>query len=145
VSTPARRGDRGSAAVELAILVPSVLLFFAAVIVGGRYSLARQAGEAAAYDAARTASLARTEGDARTQAETAARNSYLAAGLTCDPLDAELVDPSGFQQPVGVAATVTVRVVCELQFADIAMPGVPGSFVIESSFTSPLDTYRSRT
>ncbi|WP_155387171.1 TadE family protein [Catellatospora paridis] len=142
--TAMRRGDRGSAAVELAILVPSVLLFFAAVMVAGRYSLARQAGEAAAYDAARTASLARTEATARTEARTAALNAYQAAGLTCDPLDARLVDPTGFQEPVGVAATVTVLVVCEVQFEDISMPGVPGSFRIESTFTSPLDTYRSR-
>ncbi|WP_246158947.1 TadE family protein [Catellatospora sichuanensis] len=144
MSEAVRRRDRGSAAIELAILVPSVLLFFAAVFVAGRYSLARQAGEAAAYDAARTASLARTEGAARAEARTAALNAYLAAGLTCDPLEADLVEPTGFQEPVGVAATVTVRVVCEVQFADIAMPGVPGSFRIESSFTSPLDTYRSR-
>ncbi|WP_155372418.1 TadE family protein [Catellatospora vulcania] len=144
MSTRARRRDRGSAAVELAILVPSVLLFFAAVIVAGRYSLARQAGEAAAYDAARTASLARTEAAARTEARTAALDSYRAAGLTCDPLEAE-VDASEFQRPVGTPATVTVLVRCELQFADISMPGVPGSFRIESSFTSPLDTYRSRT
>ncbi|GAA2353918.1 membrane protein [Catellatospora methionotrophica] len=138
-----RRGDRGSAAIELAILVPSVLLFFAAVVVGGRYSLARQAGEAAAYDAARTASLARSESAARAEAYDAAMASYNAAGLRCEPLDAQ-VDASGFLQPVGVAATVTVRVSCQVQFADISMPGVPGSFLIESSFTSPLDTYRSR-
>lgn len=144
MSVRLRRRDRGSAAIELAIMVPSVLLFFAAVIVAGRYSLARQAGEAAAYDAARTASLARTEDAARAEARTAALNSYRAAGLTCDPLDAE-VDATGFQQPVGTAATVTVRVVCVARFEDIAMPGVPGSFRIESSFTSPLDSYRSRT
>lgn len=139
-----RRADRGSAAIELAILVPSVLLFFAAVIVAGRYSLARQAGESAAYDAARTASLARTEDAARAEARTAALNAYQAAGLTCDPLSADLVDPTGFQEPVGAPATVTVLVVCEVQYSDISMLGVPGSFRIESSFTSPLDTYRSR-
>ncbi|GAA1398678.1 TadE/TadG family type IV pilus assembly protein [Catellatospora coxensis] len=144
MNAPFRRRDRGSAAIELAIMAPSVLLFFAAVIVAGRYSLARQAGEAAAYDAARTASLARTEADARAQALTAALNSYRAAGLTCEPLEAD-VDAAGFQQPVGVAATVTVRVVCVARFEDISMPGIPGSFRIESSFTSPLDTYRSRT
>jgi Flp pilus assembly protein TadG len=138
------RRDRGSASIELAILVPVVLVFFLAVIIAGRFSMARQATEAAAYNAARTASLARTATAAGTRGRAAAIASFAAEGITCRTLTVT-VDTRGFAVPVGRPATVTVRLTCEAEFADIVLPGMPGSARLTSEFTSPLDTYRSRT
>lgn len=137
------RCDRGSASIELAVLTPAVILIFAAVVMAGRYTLARQASESAAYDAARTASLARTASAAATQARSAAASSFAAQGIKCRSLTVS-VNTSGFAVPVGRSATVSVTVTCVADFRDIAMPGMPGSTTLSSTFVSPLDTYRSR-
>ena len=51
------KGERGSASIEVAMGVPAIALFLALVILGGRLALAQQAVQAAAADAARTASM----------------------------------------------------------------------------------------
>ena len=56
-----RRDERGSVAIEAAIGVPAFGLFVAMIILGGRVEIAKQAVEAAAYDAARAASIERTQ------------------------------------------------------------------------------------
>jgi hypothetical protein len=46
-----------------------------------------------------------------------------------------------------VPATVTVRVTCQVSFDDLRARGLPLSLdgkTVSASFTSPLDTYRSR-
>lgn len=140
---PRRDRDRGSAAIELAILVPVVLVFLGGVIVAGRFSMARQATEAAAYNAARTASLARTGTTAARWGRDAAAESFASEGITCRTLTVT-VDTSGFAIPAGQPATVRVSLTCEAEFADIALPGLPGTATLTSTFTSPLDTYRRR-
>ena len=62
------RDERGSAAVEVTMVAPVLVLFVLVIIFGGRLALARQAVQSAAFDAARAASLARTQPDARTAA-----------------------------------------------------------------------------
>ncbi|GHJ49417.1 membrane protein [Catellatospora sp. TT07R-123] len=135
--------DRGSAAIELAILAPVAIIFFIAVMMAGRLGLARQAAEAAAYDAARTASLARTEDAAADQARDAAARSFAAQGIRCQSMTIA-TDTRGFAVPVGQPATVSVSVTCVADFTDIILPGMPGRANLTSTFTSPLDTYRSR-
>lgn len=140
----ASRRDRGSTSIELAIITPAVLAVFATAVIGGRVSLARQSIEASAFDVARTASLARTAGDAQATATSAARAILDAQGLSCASLTVS-VSTGGFGVPVGQPATVTATVVCQTTFADVALPGLPGGATLSASFTSPLDTYRSRT
>ncbi|MDI1462101.1 TadE/TadG family type IV pilus assembly protein [Catellatospora sp. KI3] len=135
--------ERGSAAVELAILAPTAIVFFIAVVMAGRLGLARQAADAAAYDAARTASLARTEATAGIQARDAAARSFAAQGIRCRTMTVA-TDTSGFDVPVGQSATVRVSLTCVADFTDIILPGMPGSATLTSTFTSPLDKYRSR-
>ncbi|WP_328384194.1 pilus assembly protein (plasmid) [Micromonospora zamorensis] len=139
----ALRRDRGSTSIELAIITPAVLAIFATAVIGGRVNLARQAVEAAVFDAARTASLARTAADAQATANRAAGSTLDAQGLSCASLNVS-VSTGGFSVPVGQPATVTVTVVCEARFTDVALPGMPGGATLSASFTSPLDTYRSR-
>ncbi|MGW2625837.1 TadE family protein [Micromonospora taraxaci] len=135
--------QRGSASIEMAVVAPAILALLAGVVIGGRINLARQALEAAAYDAARTASLERTAGEANAQALAAATSTLDAQGLSCTDLDVT-VSTTGFGVPVGQPATVTATVSCTATFSDVALPGMPGAVPLAASFTSPLDTYRSR-
>jgi Flp pilus assembly protein TadG len=137
------RNQRGSATIELAVLAPAILAVFAATIVAGRVNLARLAIEAAAFDAARTASLARTAAMAQTQAQAAANSALDAQGLHCTSVTVT-VTTVGFAVPVGRPATVTARVECQASFTDVALPGFPGGARLSASFTSPLDQYRTR-
>jgi Flp pilus assembly protein TadG len=140
-----RRGwrERGSTSIELAILTPGVIAFFAAVVIAGRVTLALQAADSAAYDAARTASLSRTAATAQPAASNAALASFTSQGITCTSL-AVSVNTAGFFVPVGQSATVTVTVTCVAMLSDVALPGMPGSTTLTSSFVSPLDRYRAR-
>lgn len=139
--------SRGSASIELTILTLPVIAFFAAMVMAGRITLAHQAADAAAYDAARTASLAPNAAAAQEDGEAAALASFASQGITCVSLEVE-VDPSGFTIPPGepVIATVSASVECDAELADIALPGLnmPGHVTLSSSFISPLDRYRSR-
>ena len=51
------RDEHGSVAIEAAIGVPAFGLFVAMIILGGRVEIAKQSVEAAAYEAARAASI----------------------------------------------------------------------------------------
>ncbi|MEU8314999.1 TadE/TadG family type IV pilus assembly protein [Micromonospora sp. NPDC049033] len=137
------RGQRGSVSIEMAVVAPAVVALLAGVVIGGRVNIARQALEAAAYDAARTASLARTAGEANAQALAAANSTLDAQGLSCASVNVT-VSTAGFGVPVGQPATVTATVRCTATFSDVALPGMPGTVPLSASFTSPLDTYRSR-
>ncbi len=135
--------DRGSTTIELAILAPAVLTFFVVAIIAGRFAIALQAADSAAFDAARNASLSRTESAAVSRAQTAATRSFNAQGIRCRSLKVT-VNARGFQVPVGQPATVRVTVACVAELSDVALPGMPGTTTLRSSFVSPLDTYRSR-
>jgi Flp pilus assembly protein TadG len=138
--------DSGSSSVELAILTPSVILMFILVVMGGEINVGEQAVEAAAFDAARTASLSRTAGAAERNARAAATNRLLQQGIRCrQPQGVKvIVDTSGFGTDPGESATVTVTVTCSINFSDMVLPGMPGSFDSSATFVSPLDTYRAR-
>ncbi|SRR6266511_83314 len=144
MSTGPRRRERGSASIEMAVLAPAVLALFVTLMIGGRTNTARQAIEAAAFDAARTASLARDGADARARATAAAADTLAAQGLDCETLNV-VVDTSQFAIPVGQPANVVATVTCVVTYSDIALPGMPGNAVLTSSFVSPIDQYRSRT
>ena len=137
------RRDDGSVSVELAILMPAFLALVALAVVVGRQAVAQNAIDLAAHDAARAASLSRTAELAETRAMEAAVRTLQRQGLGCVRLTVR-VDVDGFAVPVGQPASVAARVTCEVSFADVATPGVPGSRVLTASFVSPLDLYRSR-
>ncbi|GGM23805.1 TadE/TadG family type IV pilus assembly protein [Dactylosporangium sucinum] len=138
-----RHRDTGSVSIELAIITPAVLALLATAVIAGRVNLARQSIEAAAFDAARTASLARTKVTAQAEALAAATSTLTAQGLHCSSISVA-VNTTGFDVPVGAPATVTVIVTCQATFSDVALAGMPGRATLSASFTSPLDTYRSR-
>ncbi len=59
-----KRDERGSATIEAVMWAPVIAVFLAVTILGGRLAIAQQAVQAAATDAARSASIARTAGAA---------------------------------------------------------------------------------
>ncbi|GAB3769949.1 pilus assembly protein [Nocardioides ginsengisegetis] len=137
------RDDRGSAAIEAVIGVPTFMLFVGLIILGGRTATAHQALESAAADGARSASLERTASDAARAAEQAARSSLANQQIHCARVDVE-VDSSGFQTAVGRDASVSVSVTCRLDLSDLSIPGVPGTRTLHATVSSPIDTWRER-
>jgi len=136
-------GERGSTVVEVVTLAPALGLLVMLVVAGGRTAVAHQATEAAAAEAARAASIARTQDSAQGQAQDAAAQSLADQGLNCVTTGVN-VDVSGFASPVGTPASVGATVSCDVPMADLALPGMPGSITISATVRSPLDTYRER-
>ncbi|MBT0773241.1 pilus assembly protein [Kineosporia sp. J2-2] len=128
---------------EFVVVVPGLLLVLSLVIFGGRLALAHQAVEAAAAEAARTASIARQASTAAGDARAAAQNTLDEERLRCSSTTTS-VDTSGFAAPVGTAATVSATVTCVVNLSDLALPGLPGSRTVTATGDSPLDTYRER-
>jgi Flp pilus assembly protein TadG len=139
-----RQGSEcGSASVEAAIAVPAFALFVGLIIVGGRTTVAHQAVESAAVDAARSASLARSRSTAETAAATAAASSLANQDVACVRVTVQ-VDADAFTAAVGQNAAVHVTVRCLLDLKHLAVPGVPGRRTVEARASSSLDTWRER-
>ncbi|MEU6429677.1 TadE/TadG family type IV pilus assembly protein [Microbispora sp. NPDC046973] len=134
--------ERGSMALETAIIAPALVAVLLMVVGLGRVTLAYGAIDAAARDAARQASIARNPTAARSAALSSARAALDREGLACSP--SVTVDTTGFSTPLGRPAVVVARVTCDVDLADLAVPGVPGSKRLTSSFSSPIDPHRAR-
>lgn len=141
-STLRPRRDRGSAAVEAAVGIPAFLLFLALIVFAGRVAIAHQGVLAAANEAARAASIARTHTEAAVTARSAALAGLANQHLPCTRTSVT-VDTTGFAAPVGTPATVTATVSCEVNLADLNLPA-PGTRTVTAAVTSALDTYRER-
>lgn len=137
------RDERGSAAIEAAIGLPAFALFVGLIILGGRTASTHQALQSAAADGARSASLTRDAQTARADAREAATASITNQHLGCTRVDVA-VDTSDFNKTPGVPGSVNVTVSCRLDLSDLAVPGVPGSRVMSSTMSSPIDTWRER-
>nr|WP_190253533.1 TadE/TadG family type IV pilus assembly protein [Dactylosporangium sucinum] len=138
-----RDGQRGSVTVELAILAPSMLLLASFAMLVGRVSLANAAVDAAAYSAARAASLSRDAATAQRRAEESVVSTLDGQGLRCLTL-LVAVDTSQFARDAGEPASVTVTVECRVDLSAGALPGTPTDRWIRVEYASPLDLFRSR-
>lgn len=137
------RDQRGAASVELVVLVPVLVLMLGLLVAGGRLWFARATVVEAAQSAARAASLARSSGEARDAGKRVAQRVLATDGLSCAG-DSVSVDTSAFGVPVGTPATVTASISCRVPFADLSLPGMPGSITVRSTGGAALDTYRAR-
>lgn len=137
-----RRGDRGSIGLELALITPVLFVLTGFVIGIGRIAEADSRVEAAARDAARAASLA-DPSNYEKAAEVAGGATLLIDGLSCRDSGVRVTSYQDDGPGPGVDR-VTVVVRCTASLGDIAVPGLPGSTVLEASFSAPLDPYRSR-
>ena len=130
--------DAGSSTTQMALLTPLLMMFLLFVVLCGRLAGAQIDVDAAASGAARSATLTRTPGAAIAGAERTARDTLSSRGVTCQSVDVRV--NTGGMRPGG-AVTVTVQ--CRVRLSDLALIGVPGSRVVESSATSPIDTWTS--
>ncbi len=134
---------RGSVSVELTLLAPALVLMLALLVAGGRLWFARTSVAEAAQTSARAGSLARSAAAAAASGADAGRASMSTAGLSC-VASSVAVGTAGFAVPVGNPATVTADVRCRVSFADVFLPGMPGSLELTGHGSAALDTYRAR-
>lgn len=137
------RKDRGSYALETAVLAPVLIAILLLMVAFGRVTDAEGAVDAAAHAAARAASLERDAAAAQSAAQDAVTRSLDGDGVTCQTSNVA-IDTSGYTTDVGEAATVTATISCTANLSDIGMPGLPGAKTLTASWTSPIDTYRAR-
>lgn len=140
------RGERGSAggeSLEIVLVAPAVLAVLLLSVAAGRYVDGTGSVDQAAAAAARAASLTATASAAEQAATTQAAASLGQAGMSCTGLTVS-VDTSGYTAPRGQAATVSVTVACQVPWADLAIPGLPGQRTVTATAASPLDIQRER-
>ncbi|MFE5108380.1 TadE family protein [Streptomyces sp. NPDC056663] len=137
------RRDRGSYAVETAVLAPVMIALLLLMVAFGRVIDADGAVDSAARAAARAASLERDAGSAQNKAQAAAARSLEGEGITCQT-SSVVVDTAGYSLDIGVDANVTASIACTADLSDIGLPGLPGSKTLRASWTSPIDTFRGR-
>ena len=143
MTAKSRAGDAGDATLELVILAPVVLILIGLLIAGGRASVAQGAVDAAARDAARQASIARTPAEAQATATASAKFELRQGSLDCTPV-VHVTATAAFAVPVGQPSQIVARVSCTVPLSGLLLPGLPGSKTLSASFTSPLDPYRAR-
>lgn len=138
----ARRGsrlhdDRGSVAVEVAVIAPAFVFLMLLVVFAGRVSEGEAEVDRAASEAARAASLRQHPSDAIDDADAVARENLHSAGFRCQTLSVD-VDTSEFEPGGLVGVTVT----CTAAMSDVALIGVPGSRTFASRAVEVVDRYR---
>jgi Flp pilus assembly protein TadG len=132
--------ERGTAAVELALLAPVFVVLLAVVVAAGRMVETKSALLSVAREAARAASEAPDAAAARNAALATARE--VAAGLGLDPTRIAVdQDPGGF----GRGEPYRVRVSYEVRLADLPGLGLlPGTFVLDAEHAELIDRFKSQ-
>lgn len=138
-SEPTRRcrGERGSAASELVVLVPMAVLIVGFIILVGRLSTTSQDVTSASRDAARAASVRQFPGAASADGTAAAAATLAGRNVSCQNLAVD-IDTSQFQPGGQVTATVT----CIVGLDDVVGLGIPGTRTITSTSTAVVDRWR---
>lgn len=132
-----RRDEHGSAAAELTLLTPLLILLLLFVVFCGRLADTKLRINDVAHQAARAATIARTPSQAAANAQATASAALASAGITCQSLNVS-TDTQGLKP----GSTVTVTVSCSVSLGDLTNLGIPGSRNFESSFSSPVDVWR---
>ncbi len=136
VTSGPRLGDRGSAAVEVVLVTPVLLVLLLFMVQLGRFAVARTDLDGAARDAARAASLERSLPAAGASARTAAESTLASREVTCRTLDMSL--DADFSPGGWVAAEVS----CTVDLSELSLLAVPGTKSMSSRFVSPLEAFR---
>lgn len=138
-----RDGQHGSMAVEFVIAVPGFLILMLLVAAGGDWvSSSGQVG-AAASDAARAASLARSGTEADTVASNAANADLRGACTGGDPLTTVTPLPAG-AAGFGAAQDVRVTVQCTVNLQAFKVIGFPVTTTFTRTAVAPLDPFVQR-
>jgi len=135
---PRKRGERGSASMELVLLAPVLIVVLLFVVGLARMANARQQVEALAADGARAASLERNTALSASAARDAVAAELGERGMSCSALDVE-VDVSDYRPGGSVEVTVS----CTAALGDVALSGLPGHKRYTATAVVPIETYRS--
>ncbi|WP_112232414.1 TadE/TadG family type IV pilus assembly protein [Lentzea atacamensis] len=132
------RDQRGSAAAEVTLWAPVMVmaLVFVAVVVH-RGVDARLRLNDVAHQAARAASIERTDKRASAAATAVATRALADAGVSCQAMSVEVL---GGVRP-GAAVTVTVS--CTVDLSGATLLGVPARKRLSSTASEAVDTWRS--
>lgn len=134
------RSERGALSVEFSIIASIFFIgFLVLVVYAGRAGQASNDVRSAAHEAARSASLAGSSGDATAAAQATATANLLESGLTCVDGTVVGVDTTNFV-PGG---WVTVTISCTTRLSDLAVLNVPGSRTYTFSASEIIDVARS--
>lgn len=132
-----RRDERGTMAIEVVILTPTLIAAIMVIAAGARYVDARGQTNSAAFAAARAASLT-TNQEAAVQAGTkAAEDSMSQRGHACSDLSVD-IDAGDFSPGGDVRATIT----CVADLSDLGLP-LPSSKTFTFSAVVPLERHRA--
>lgn len=135
------RDERGSAALEVVVLVPALMALVGLVVGGARIWSARATVDEAAHRAARTATVI---SDARTSAAVGrAAGMANLDDMPCRPAVVEL-DTAVLSRPPGSPGHVTATATCTVALADLLVPGLPGRITLTADAVSVADRYRGR-
>jgi Flp pilus assembly protein TadG len=126
--------DRGSMAVEFALLAPAFIVLMLLLVLGGRVVEAQGQVDGAARDAARAASVQNDGVNVAAAIQNAADGDLYSAGHTVC-----LQRPTGTW--TGGAGTVSVAISCRIDVS--FFPGL-GSLTMTGHAVAPLDTYVER-
>lgn len=130
-----RDADRGSAAIEITLIAPLLLLLLLLAVAMGRTVSARIDVDGAAQQAARAASLTRDPASARRAAQEAATTALAGEGRSCTLIavdtDTAVFHPGGLAQ---------VTVTCTITLSDLGVP-LPGTHDSTGRAAAPVDTY----
>jgi hypothetical protein len=124
-------------ALELVALVPVIVLLWLVGVFALRMAVANGDVEAAARDAARSASIARSAAGAQTTAARSAATSLASSGRVCRSL--QVVTTTGDFRAGG---SVTVTVTCSIRLDNLAPLNLRGTKKVGQAYTAPVDPYR---
>lgn len=130
--------DDGSLTVELVVITPVLFLLALVLVAFGRVAEARQQVTEASRAAAQVAAVLP---DAESAQQGAASEAQLALGGSSPACTHVQVITNVSQYHPGGSVEVTVA--CQVPLADVAVAGLPGSTVVRSSSSAPIDPYRS--
>jgi Flp pilus assembly protein TadG len=132
------RDDRGSAAIEMALLMIVFFILIGISVFVGRLHNASSEIESAARSAARDISLGRDTAQAVADAEDRAAAALDVGNPMCESMDFD-------EQFDSVEDSVTVTITCTVDLSEATFaPGLPGTETIDASATEVFDQYRER-
>lgn len=137
------RDEHGSATVEIVLIAPAIMLLLLAAIGVGRIQMAGNNAESAAGNGARAATMQTDQGSADQAARQAVTDTLTANDIDCKQLTIDL-DTRAVENQLGQVGSVTVTVTCLVNLSDVAVPGLPGTYTIKTTGTSPINPYSER-
>ena len=133
-----REREDGSLALELTLVAPVFFLMLALVLAYGRYAAVTGLTESAARDAARAATQSRSYQEASERVERITAATLRDAPPSCRSTGRGRLASDSFTPGDFIPVVVT----CDVDYADLGLPGAPGTRQLTRQFTSPLDPYR---